>query len=339
MINKGKVVNIVLSGGSGTRLWPLSRTSKPKQFLKIFNELSLFQHTVKRNNDLVDEFLLVTNESQLLEGNKQMSELGYEITNKIVEPVGRNTAPAIALAAFCLAPDDIMIVTPSDHMIKEIDLYSKSIKRGIELAKENFLVTFGIEPKFPNTGFGYIEFDGEEVLSFREKPDLKTAEYFLEQGNFNWNSGIFCFKASTFLNELKKYNKEIFETSFEAFKQNNQGVIKKQLMLNIPSDSIDYAVLEKSDKIKTISSNFYWTDLGTFDAIIDYFDEGNEVIDLHRLDDLNSYSFTKKKVFTNVDNLIIVDTEDSIVVLEKNESNHIKEIYNKVKKELPNLIE
>ncbi len=333
-----KIFNIILSGGSGTRLWPLSREKKPKQFLKMFKGLSLFQHTINRNKNIVDDFLLITNSSQIDHAQKQVKEIKSEIIKQIIEPAGRNTAPAIALAAFSLNADDIMLVTPSDHMIGDLELYNKSVQRAIELADDNYLVTFGIKPMNPNTGFGYIEHEYENVLSFREKPDLKTAKLFLEKGNFSWNSGIFCFKASTFLSELRKYNENMYTTSKKAYESiNHKGEIDRDLMLSIPSDSIDYAVLEKSDKIKTVLSKFYWTDLGTFDAIIDYYNKNNSVNDLIK-NEKNSYLFSSsKKFFTNKEGLIVVDTEDVLVVLEKNKTKDIKNIYNQIKSEIPEL--
>lgn len=331
-----KVVNVILSGGSGTRLWPLSRTSKPKQFLQLFDGLSLFQSTVKRNLDIVGDYLLVTNASQIFDAEEQANQIGTKISKRIVEPVGRNTAPAIALAALSLDDDAIMIVTPSDHMIGDANLYKSSMNRAIDLAEENYLVTFGIKPTEPNTGFGYIEYEGENVISFREKPDAKTAEKFFKQGNFNWNSGMFCFKASVFLEELKKHNAIMYETSVVAYKMAVNGNIDLKAMQNIPSDSIDYAVMEKSDKIKTISADFYWTDLGSFDAIINYFEEGKKVKELKEINN-KSYAFSEKKVFSAVENIVVVDTEDALVILEREKTGTIKEIYSKVKEELPNL--
>lgn len=332
-----KIVNVVLSGGSGTRLWPLSRTSKPKQFLQIFDGLSLFQNTIKRNQKIVDDYLLITNTSQVADAEKQGKEIEIDISTKIIEPVGRNTAPAIALGALSLDKDAIMVVTPSDHMIADEKLYNSSMEDAIKLAKKGFLVTFGIQPQKPDTGFGYIEYEGENVISFREKPDVKTAEEFLKKGNFNWNSGMFCFKASVFLEELKLYNPEMYETSVNAYKTIHEGKIELEAMQKIPSDSIDYAVMEKSKKIKTISTSFYWTDLGTFDSIINYFEDGKKVDGLDKGEG-NNFFFSKKKVISDVNNLIIIDTKDTLVILEKEKTNNIKTIYNKVKEELPNLI-
>lgn len=331
-----KVVNVILSGGSGTRLWPLSRTSKPKQFLQLFDKISLFQHTIKRNLDIVDDYLLVTNASQISDAEEQARQVGVKISRKIIEPIGRNTAPAIALAALSLDDDAIMIVTPSDHMIGDENLYKSSMNRAVNLAKDNYLVTFGIKPTEPNVGFGYIEYIGEDVISFREKPDAKTAQKFLKQGSFNWNSGMFCFKASVFLEELKRCNAIMYKTSLKAYETITNSSIDLEAMQNIPADSIDYAVMEKSDRIKTVSTNFYWTDLGSFDAIINYFEEGKQVACLEKINN-RSYAFSEKKVFSPIKNIVVIDTEDALVVLERQKTGTIKEIYNKVEEELPNL--
>ncbi|MFY7670049.1 mannose-1-phosphate guanylyltransferase [Tenacibaculum sp. MEBiC06402] len=334
-----KIFNVILSGGSGTRLWPLSRESRPKQFLKMFGGLSLFQHTINRNKEIVDDFFVITNSSQINLAEEQSKSVDKYISKRIIEPVGRNTAPAIALAAFSLHDDDIMLVTPSDHMIGDQKIYKNSVKRAIELADDDFLVTFGIKPLTPNTGFGYIEHDGEKVVNFREKPDYETAKQFLDLGNFSWNSGMFCFKASVFLNELKKYNKPIYNSSKLAYGSiNTKGEVDRELMLDIPSDSIDYAVLEKSDKIKVLLSKFYWTDLGTYDSIIDYFEQGNIVNGLTK-NKTKSYIFSDdKQLFTSKSEIIVVDSEGVIVVLERNNTDKIKEIYKEAVKEKEELI-
>ncbi len=326
---KGRIINVILSGGAGTRLWPLSRESKPKQFIQMFDGLSLFQHTVNRNINLVDDFLLVTNTLQLAQAKSQIKEINANISNILIEPIGRNTAPAIALACLKLRENDILIVTPADHMVEGFELYENAIDRAIEMAKHEVLVTFGIKPTNPNIGFGYIESKGENVVSFREKPDLETAKKFLEKGNFNWNSGIFCFQVKTFLDQLKKYNKPMFDACVNASKSiNKEGEINKELMLKIPSDSIDYAILEKSDRIKTISGEFYWTDLGTYDSIIDYFEEGNNV-DILRKNTSYCFSQSKKKLLTNIEDLILVEEKDYLIILERGKSNDIKNIHKK----------
>jgi len=331
-----KIINVILSGGSGTRLWPLSRTNKPKQFLQLFEGKSLFQHTLLRNQQVADEFMLITNEAQYEAAEKQALDLEINIAHKIIEPIGRNTAPAIALAALSVDKDAILFVTPSDHMTADEDKYKTCVSRAIELANENNIVTFGIKPTEPHTGYGYIEFEKEEVLKFREKPSAKDAQLFLEKGNFYWNSGMFCFKASVFLEELEKYHPEMLAACKKALPTIQNGVVGLEAMKQIPADSIDYAVLEHSEVIKTVASNFYWTDLGSFDAIINYFEEGNEVDNLQvvETENGNSFVFSKKKVVgAEIADLIVVDTEDSILILPKGKSDLVKGIYNGIKEE------
>ena len=337
---KNKVVNVILSGGSGTRLWPLSRQNNPKQFLQIFDKKSLFEHTILRNQDVSDEYMLITNEAQYTEAEKQAANLATGIAHKIIEPIGRNTAPAIALAALSVPKETILFVTPSDHMIENGASYNAAVARAIELANQNFIVTFGIKPTSPHTGFGYIEFDKEEVLNFREKPSAKDARLFLEKGNFYWNSGMFCFKAGVLLDELKKYAPDMLVACEKAHQSKKNGKIGLDAMQNIPADSVDYAVLEHSDIIKTVASGFYWTDLGSFDAIINYFEAGNTVDNLQEISNEkgNSYVFSDKKVVgAEVANVIVVDTEDSLLILPKSQSDLVKGIYTKIKETDTNL--
>jgi mannose-1-phosphate guanylyltransferase len=333
---QSKITNVILSGGSGTRLWPLSRNNNPKQFLQLFNGKSLFQHTLLRNQQVVDDFMLITNESQYDAAEKQADDLGIKITHKIIEPVGRNTAPAIALAALSVDKETILFVTPSDHMTADEKLYEECINSAIKLAHENRIVTFGIKPTEPHTGYGYIEFENDEVIQFREKPSAIDAQLFLEKGNFYWNSGMFCFKAGVFLEELRKYHPEMLAACEKALPTIEKGVVGLEAMKAIPADSVDYAVLEHSKLIKTVASNFYWTDLGSFDAIINYFEEGNEVDNLQQIENPNgnSFVFSKKKVVgAEIANVIIVDTKDSILILPRSKSDLVKGIYNNVKEQ------
>ncbi|WP_062055046.1 mannose-1-phosphate guanylyltransferase [Aquimarina longa] len=338
-----KIVNVILSGGSGTRLWPLSRQSRPKQFLKIFENQSLFQHTINRNRDFVDDFMLLTNTDHEKQAENQLKELKTSIKYKVIEPIGRNTAPAIALAALSVDKDDILFITPSDHMINNIEEYKKCLDRAVTLANKDFLVTFGIQPEYPETGYGYIEANGEDVISFREKPDYKTALSFIEKENFYWNSGMFCFKASIFLSELKKYRKDIYEASKKAFDSNIDGNINYEDMITIPEESIDYAVFERSDLIKTVISEFKWTDLGSFDSLIKYYNQKNQiegVKPIEGIENTNAFSVGSQEVYgIGVENLIIVNTEDCILLLPNNNRNRVKEIYTQVKKTNKTLIE
>ena len=160
-----KIINVILSGGSGTRLWPLSRAKKPKQFLPLFEGKSLFQHTLLRNKSIISDFMLITNSSQYIDAENQAENLGVQLSQKIIEPVGRNTAPAIALAALSTDKDAILFVTPSDHMTGDQENYEACVSKAIELANENYIVTFGIKPTEPHTGYGYIEFENDNVLN------------------------------------------------------------------------------------------------------------------------------------------------------------------------------
>ena len=197
------MTNIILCGGNGTRLWPISRTLLPKQFVKLFDDKSLFQLTVERNSKVCSSQLIVSNTEQYFLALDQLEELNQFNNKYLLEPIGRNTAPAIALACLSLDYDEIVLVTPSDHLINNELEYGKVLNAAKKLASENYLVTFGITPTFPETGFGYIEADGLNVKAFHEKPDFESAEKYLEQGNYYWNSGMFCFKAGVFLDELK----------------------------------------------------------------------------------------------------------------------------------------
>ena len=207
------MTNIILCGGSGTRLWPISRTLMPKQFVKLFDDKSLFQLTVERNSKLCDKNFIVSNAEQYFLAQDQLEENStFNIQNStfLLEPIGRNTAPAIALACMQLDYDEIVLVTPSDHLIKDEKEYEKVLNKAKEFASENKLVTFGITPTFAETGFGYIETVNEfDVKAFHEKPNFEIATSYLKAGNYYWNSGMFCFKAGVFLDELKNYSPEI----------------------------------------------------------------------------------------------------------------------------------
>lgn len=326
-----KVINVVLSGGVGSRLWPISREKNPKQFIQIFEEKSLFQYTLLRNKNVVDDYMLVTNESQLTMAESQSKELGFDIEKKIIESVGRNTAPAITLAALSLDPDDIMFITPSDHMIRDEKEYEWAVKNAIKLAKEGNVVTFGIQPLKPETGYGYIEYNNDEVKSFREKPNQDLAIKYIRSGNFCWNSGMFCFKASVFLEEIKKYEKAIYESSITAYANSKDGFIAKDDMEKIPENSIDFAVLEKSKIIKMVKSHFIWSDLGSFDSLISYAKDfqNNDLFQMMKGESIvNSYAMCSKPVYVarGIDHVILIEAEDCILLITKDKSEEVKQI-------------
>jgi len=335
------MTNIILCGGSGTRLWPLSRTLMPKQFVKLFEGESLFQKTVTRNQKACDSQFIVSNAEQYFLAVDQIEELSSDSTQYLLEPVGRNTAPAIALACFALAPEEIVLVTPSDHLIKDEKAYIEAIANAKELATADNLVTFGITPQYPEIGFGYIEADGQNVRSFKEKPDAVTAQAYLDAGNYYWNSGMFCFKAGIFLEELKRYSPKIYEASLAAYnnaKSNDMIRINHDDMMAIPEDSIDYAVMEKSDKVKVIPSDIDWSDLGSFESLDEEIPSSENVININSS---NNLILSPKQVATiDVDDLIIIDTPDALLVSKKGSSQKVKEVVKRLKEEnseLPNI--
>jgi mannose-1-phosphate guanylyltransferase len=319
------LTNIILCGGSGTRLWPMSRTLFPKQFIRFFDNKSLFQLTVERNKFFCDKELIVSNAEQYFLAIDQLEELKEENSSYILEPIGRNTAPAIALACMSLEKDEIVFVTPSDHLIKNKKEYEKVVQEAKEFVNDGFLVTFGITPTFAETGYGYIEAVGNDVKAFHEKPEYETAQKYFEGGNYYWNSGMFMFKAGVFLEELKKYSLSIYQSSkiaFENAKKENIIRIKYEDMININEDSIDYAVMEKSDKVKVIPSNIEWSDVGNFDSL------SNELPN----DENNNLIISNKHVsIIDLKDLIIIDTNDALLVSKKGSAQKVKSIVDNLK--------
>ena len=336
------MTNIILCGGSGTRLWPISRTLMPKQFVKLFENKSLFQLTVERNSKVCDSQFIVSNAEQYFLALDQLEELNKTNNKYLLEPVGRNTAPAIALACMQLDYDEIVLVTPSDHLIKDETEYGKVLEKAKELASSNNLVTFGITPTFAETGFGYIEsVNTFEVKAFHEKPDFKTATSYLEEGNYYWNSGMFMFKAGVFLDELKKYSPKIFDNSKIAIENAAKDEIvriKHDDMMNIAEDSIDYAVMEKSNIVKVIPSNIAWSDVGSFDALYEELpkdENGNTLNPNHiSIDSKNNLIYGKDRKIATVDmeDCIIVDTGDALLISKKGSSQKVKQIVAEVRK-------
>ncbi len=335
------MTNIILCGGSGTRLWPISRTLMPKQFVKLFDDKSLFQLTIQRNSELCNTQFIVSNAEQYFLAVDQLEELQKDNNKYLLEPVGRNTAPAIALACMALEKDEVVLVTPSDHLIKNELEYKKVLIQAKELALLNNLVTFGIKPTFAETGFGYIEANGLDVKAFHEKPNFQTATKYLEAGNYYWNSGMFCFKAGVFLDELKKYSPTVYESSLIAFnnsKKDEMIRISHENMQNIPEDSIDYAVMEKSNIVKVIPSDIDWSDVGSFDSLFNELPKdanNNTYYDKHiSIDSKNNLIHVQDKYVATIDveDLIIVDTGDALLVSKKGSSQKVKQVVAEIKK-------
>jgi mannose-1-phosphate guanylyltransferase len=340
--------NLILCGGVGTRLWPLSRTLMPKQFYPLINGKSLFEDTVLRNIDVCEGYLLATNKDQYLLAVNQLLSHGLKESGGVIEPCGRNTAPAIALVCFGLDPAELLLATPSDQLISNMVAYKQALSRAIELATEDNLVTFGIKPKFPETGFGYIESDGEDVVSFKEKPVLSVAEEYLKSGNYYWNSGMFCFKAGIFLEELKKYSPNVYETCKTVYEECSGALIEPsyESMMNIPSISIDYAVMEKSDKVKVVPADIGWSDLGSFDSVYDEMynpAKENAILGVNEPILINStqnliMSDKRKVACVDISDLIIVDSEDALLIAKRGSSQKVKEVVSKLQSEDSSLL-
>ena len=322
------MTNLILCGGSGTRLWPLSRPEMPKQFYPLFSGRSLFEMTVDRNKALADHFYVASNQLQMGLATAQMANCGVTEFGTLVEPVGRNTAPAIALACLQLPEDELVLVTPSDHLMTKPADYERAVKRAGELAAQGYLVTFGIAPTYAETGFGYIEARGEDVVSFREKPDQATAEGYLRSGKHFWNSGMFVFRAGVFLAELKKHSPEVYHTCAAV------SSVTREAMLAIPAISIDYAVMEKTALAKVVACDPGWSDLGSFDAL---FDEVTPRTDGNRVLGAGAPVFVgssgnlvvtsgRQVALVGVSDLLVVDTPDATLIVKKGASQSVKDV-------------
>ncbi|TCN56354.1 mannose-1-phosphate guanylyltransferase [Flavobacterium circumlabens] len=328
MKTKNSIIHVILTGGVGSRLWPLSRKSQPKQYLEIFENKSLFEMTVERNSHLADKVMVVGNVDNHHLSGKVMDKTGTGYLN-IVEATPRNTAAAIAFAAFASDPDDILIITPSDHIIDKMEDYNKAINEAILKAEDGYIVTFGIIPTKPETGYGYIESKGDKVLSFREKPNQTTAKEFIARGNFLWNSGMFCFKAGVLLDELKQFQPEVYEKSKAVWEANEKGLLNLDLSMEIPSISIDYAVMERSKKIKVVPASFSWSDLGSFESVYDYLLSKNHPVDKNGNMVIGSGKHT---TFLGLKNIIFVYTDTANLILQKENSQDVKDIYSELEK-------
>lgn len=343
-------VAVIMAGGKGERFWPKSRSKYPKQFLKLFGNRTMIQHTVDRILPLMpmENIFIVTNANYKGIVEEQLPDLPEE--NILVEPVGRNTAPCIGLAAIHAHNkfnNPVMIVLPSDHMILDVPKFQKMLQDAANLAKKKkALVTLGIKPDKPETGYGYIKFHGEqfkgayEVERFVEKPDKETAGAYLESGQYLWNSGMFIWNTSTILQEIKKHLPETYEkllTIEKALgKENYEEVLKKEFptMLSI---SIDYGVMEKAQNIYVYPSEFGWDDVGSWTALerINEKDSQQNVLNgnVINLDSKGCIVEGNDKLIATigVEDLIIVDTEDALLVCKKEQAQRIKELLAKLK--------
>jgi len=346
------MIPVILSGGSGTRLWPLSRGSFPKQFLPLVSEKTMVQETVLRLRgiDKLQAPIAVCNENHRFMMAEQLREINAHADSIILEPVGKNTAPAVALAALSAKnPDDILLVLPADHVIENIPVFQQAVIEAGKLAESGLLVTFGIVPTAAETGYGYIKRSGEniadafKVAEFVEKPDAVTAQSYVDSGEYYWNSGMFAFKAGRYLEELEKFAPDMLAVCRQAFAQAKTDVdfvrIDKDLFTQCPSDSIDYAVMEKTDEAVVIPLDADWSDVGSWSALWEVTDKdpfGNALTgDVLALDTTNSFIHAQNKLVAviGVEDIVVVETDDAVMVAPKDRVQDVKRIVASLKNE------
>lgn len=338
-----KVNAVILAGGSGSRLWPMSRQHLPKQFLALDGETSLLQTTINRLSPTIEakDVLIVTQESHA-KGEAYHALLPY---NAIYEPIGRNTAPAIALAAAYLMVDDadpVMVVLPADHIIKEEVRFREQLDIAIQTAERGDLVTFGIQPTRPDTGFGYIKAHRGEhaqvysVERFTEKPDHATAERFLEEGGYYWNSGMFVWRASAILAEIERYLPGVYQIVQTILSETRAGTNFQQAVEKhfpaMPSISIDYGVLEKSDRVSLIPCDIGWNDVGSWQAVheISPKDENGNALqgNVIAVDCKNSLIRAEKRLVAAIglEDLCVIETADAVLISKSDQTQRVREV-------------
>lgn len=348
------ITPVILSGGSGTRLWPVSTADRPKQFLNLVGPLSLFQFTLQRclQDNLFASPVVVGGASHAQLAEQQMDEVGVQAQAHILEPCARNTAPAIALAALaCESPQTPMLVMPSDHLIKDVGVFQNAVRESLPLAKARWLVTFGIQPSGPETGYGYIR-QGEAIFgsnnsysaaSFVEKPNRENAERMLDEGGHFWNAGIFLFRADCYLAALEEHNPAMLKAARGAMdKARHSGTEirpDEASFANAPSDSIDYAVMEKAEKVAVTPVDPGWSDVGSWDSLYDV-----QVPDEHRnviTGDVVAVDSNGNLVQTDgisvatygVEDMIIVANGGQVMVLPRGQSQNVKKILMEMNKD------
>lgn len=345
-------VPIIMAGGSGTRLWPLSRQLHPKQFLPLVDtQFSMLQATINRLAGLTDTSpQLICNEEHRFLAAEQLRQLGLEDINILLEPVGRNTAPAIALAALqatAEGDDPLMLVLAADHLIQDTEAFHDGIRIAAVLAEAGKLVSFGITPTRPETGYGYLRQGasvgngGFEVTRFVEKPDAETAQLYLAEGDYYWNSGMFMFKASRYLEELETFEPEIVFWCREALAKGQRDMhftrIDREAFLQCPDNSIDYAVMEKTHQAVMVPLDANWSDIGSWTALWEAGSrsEGGNLLkgDVISVDTSNSYVYSESRLVTTVgvNDLIVVETKDAVLVAHKDHVQDVKRVVEKLK--------
>ncbi len=344
---------LILAGGKGTRLYPLSRSNNPKQFLKVFNEDSFLTNTVKRIEPLINKenIFVVTNKEYIEKIHGELSQLNKE--NIFIEPSNKETATCIGLAAAKLLKRDkdaVMVVLPSDHYIEGEKEFSDTLRNAVELAeKRRGLITIGIEPSRPETGYGYIEM-GDPVISsmktykvarFTEKPNIDVAKDFILKGTYLWNSGMFVWRADVFLREMQKYLPKMYSSVSEIYKhvgeEDEEEVIEREYKI-IDGISVDFGIMQKTRKGYVIKSEFQWDDIGSFASLTRFLDEhnGNRIVGSAYLNSSeNCAVFGQKNLIIGfgIKDLVIVDAGDVILVMDKNKDQELKHLINEMKEE------
>lgn len=355
---------VLLSGGSGTRLWPLSREAYPKQFLPLVGERTMLQDTWLRVAALADAApIVVANEEHRFLAAEQLRQIGAPTPSILLEPVGRNTAPAIAAAAMQAmrgGGDPLLLVLPSDHVVRDVAGFQTAVREAVPAAEAGALVTFGIVPDAPETGFGYIQAGASQagaclaragqsagsgvraVLRFVEKPDADTAQRYLADGGYYWNSGMFLFRASRYLEELARFRPDIVaavRAAFDAAAVDGDFVrLDKAGFAACPADSIDYAVMEKTDRAAVLAVDIGWNDVGSWSAlwaVSPQDDHGNAYHgDVIAIDSRNSYAYARRLVaLVGVDDLVVVETDDAVLVARKDRVQQVKDVVARLKAE------
>ncbi|MBV6750865.1 mannose-1-phosphate guanylyltransferase/mannose-6-phosphate isomerase [Pseudomonas chlororaphis] len=345
------IVPVIMAGGFGSRLWPISRQQHPKQFLPLIDDSSMLQTTIRRLEGLTSvPPQLICNEQHRFLAAEQLRQIGLEDANILLEPEGRNTAPAIALAAMRVmqdGKDPVILVLAADHYIQDVSAFHASVLTALPFAESGRLVVFGINPTSPETGYGYIEQGmsldggGYEVKKFVEKPKLSVAEGYLKQGGFLWNSGMFLFRASSFLKELKFFQPEIFDICREALSEGEEDLhftrINAKIFSACPDLSVDYAVMEKTANSVVVPMGAGWSDIGSWSALWDVGsknEDGNILKgDVLVHDTRNTYVHSESRLVTavGVNDLVIVETKDSILIAHKDSVQDVKVIVDKLK--------
>ncbi|EIV1853680.1 mannose-1-phosphate guanylyltransferase/mannose-6-phosphate isomerase [Vibrio vulnificus] len=345
------LIPVIMAGGSGSRLWPLSRSLYPKQFISLASDKSMLQETIARLSSLEHQApLLICNQEHRFIVAEQLRQQRIQHGGIVLEPVGRNTAPAIALAALHALKsndDPLLLVLAADHVIQNQTAFTQAVENAVKPAKQGMLVTFGIVPTAPETGYGYIK-QGEavsdtayRVAQFVEKPSLTTAEQYLASGEYYWNSGMFLFKASRFLEELKIYRPDILQACEAAMHGSRHDLdfirLEEDAFIQCPDDSVDYAVMEKTKDALVVPMDAGWSDVGSFSALWEVSpkdSQGNVMVgDVIAEQTQNSYIYAQNKLVSTVgvDNLVIIETKDAVLVANKDKVQDVKNVVNQLK--------